>query len=500
MARITMKFGGTSVGSPDAMRQAATLVRQAADEGHQVIVVTSAMAGVTNMLIEGARTASQGDSARFTAIAQTLRDKHQAVIDELLADPQERQALSDMIGGLVDQFSAFCSGMHVLREASDKAMAAVSGLGERMCAPLLAALLRQEGLSSQPLDASALLVTDDDYLNAGVLQAESEARVRRGVLPLLERGIVPVLTGFIGATREGVLTTLGRSGSDYSAALFGAFLQSDEVWIWTDVDGVMTADPRLVPDAHVIPVISYAEVGEMAYFGAKVLHSKTVQPLVERGIPLRVKNTFNPSHPGTMITNEANTTPGTVKAVTAICDVSLITVAGRGMIGVPGIAARTFMAVAKQNANVLMITQSSSEQSICFVVPESKSRAVVEAIENELAYEFGRQDIDRAWADDDVVIITVVGAGMRRQSGVAARVFGALGERNVNIIAIAQGTSDHCLSMVVRASDSEAAVSQIHKLVVLNGRGDPSSSAARSNGQSASPQPAERNASHEPTS
>ena len=214
MARITMKFGGTSVGSPDAMRQAATLVRQAADEGHQVIVVTSAMAGVTNMLIEGARTASQGDSARFTAIAQTLRDKHQAVIDELLADPQERQALSDMIGGLVDQFSAFCSGMHVLREASDKAMAAVSGLGERMCAPLLAALLRQEGLSSQPLDASALLVTDDDYLNAGVLQAESEARVRRGVLPLLERGIVPVLTGFIGATREGVLTTLGRSGSD----------------------------------------------------------------------------------------------------------------------------------------------------------------------------------------------------------------------------------------------------------------------------------------------
>ncbi|NLE51556.1 MAG: aspartate kinase [Chloroflexi bacterium] len=500
MARITMKFGGTSVGNAEALRHAATIVRQTVDDGHQVIVVTSAMGGVTNLLIEGARTASEGDGARHTAIAQMLRAKHQAVIDELVTDAHERQSLSDMINGQIDQFSTFCTGMFVLREASDKAMAAVSGLGERMCAPLLAALLRQEGLASQPLDACALLITDDEYLNANVLQAESEPRVRQGVLPLLERKIVPVLTGFVGATRQGVVTTLGRSGSDYSAAIFGAYLQSDEVWIWTDVDGVLTADPRMVDQARTIPVISYAEVGEMAYFGAKVLHSKTVQPLVERNIPLRVKNTFNPTLPGTLITNEANATPGTVKAVTAIRDVSLITVAGRGMIGVPGIAARTFMAVAKQHANVLMITQSSSEQSICFVVPEAKSRAVVKAIEDELSYEFGRQDIDRAWADDDVVIITVVGAGMRRQSGVAARVFGALGEREVNIIAIAQGTSDHCLSMVVQANDTEAAVTQIHKLVVLNGRGQPAAPpVASANGQSAAQPAAERNISHEST-
>lgn len=500
MARITMKFGGTSVGSADALQQAAAIVRQTVDEGHEVIVVTSAMGGVTNLLIEGARTASEGDGARFTAIAQLLRTKHQAIIDELLTDPNERQPLSDMIHGLIDQFAAFCTGMHVLREASDKAMAAVSALGERMCAPLLAALLRQAGLASTPLDACALLITDDKYLNAGVIQAESEPRVRQGVLPLLERGIVPVLTGFIGATRQGVVTTLGRSGSDYSAAIFGAYLQSDEVWIWTDVDGVLTTDPRMVPEARTIPVISYAEVGEMAYYGAKVLHAKTVQPLVERSIPLRVKNTFNPSFPGTLITNEANATPGTVKAVTAIRDVSLITVAGRGMIGVPGIAARTFMAVAKENANVLMITQSSSEQSICFVVPEAKTRAVLEGIETELAYEFGRQDIDRAWADNDVEIITVVGAGMRRKSGVAARVFGALGDQDVNIIAIAQGTSDHCLSMVVKSSDTETAVAQIHKLVVLNGRGDSAEPPASSaNGRASSPQTSERSATHEST-
>jgi aspartate kinase len=495
MARITMKFGGTSVGNAEALRRAAGIVRQTAGEGHQVVVVTSAMAGVTNLLIEGARTASQGDGARYTAIVHALQVQHDEAIDALIEDPSEAQSLSDMIYGLINQFAAFCAGMYVLREASDRAMAAVSSLGERMCAPLLAALLRQTGLPSQPLDASALLITDDQYLNAGVFTADSEPNVRRGVLPLLERGVVPVITGFIGATRQGVVTTLGRSGSDYSATLFGAFLHSDEVWIWTDVDGVMTADPRAIADARVIPVISYAEMGEMAHYGAKVLHSKTVQPVVERSIPLRVKNSFNPSHPGTLITNEANATPGTVKAVTAIRDVSLITVAGRGMIGVPGIAARTFTAVAKQNANVLMITQSSSEQSICFVVPEDKSRAVVEAIENEMAVEFGRQDIDRAWADNDVEIITVVGAGMRRQPGVAARVFGALAEGEVNVIAIAQGTGDYCLSMVVNARDTEVAVSQIHKLVVLNGRENLPASSLPGANSAAGRQPAPQNAS-----
>jgi aspartate kinase len=295
--------------------------------------------------------------------------------------------------------------------------------------------------------------------------------VRRARLGLVDKSIVPVVTGFIGATRDGVITTLGRSGSDYSAALLGAYIDSDEVWIWTDVDGVMTADPRVVKDAQVIRVLSYGEVGEMAYFGAKVLHSKTVQPLVERNIPLWVKNTFNPTFAGTLITRQEHTTPGTVKAVTAIRDVSLVTVAGRGMIGVPGIAARTFSAVARQNANVLMISQSSSEQSICLVVPQEKSQMVVQAIKAEFEREFGRQDIERAWADDDIEIVAVVGAGMRDQPGVAARVFGALGEASINIMAIAQGASDYCLSMVVHTSETQNAVRQIHKLVVLNGHG-----------------------------
>ncbi|NLX08075.1 MAG: aspartate kinase [Chloroflexi bacterium] len=471
MATLTMKFGGTSVGSADAMQQVAEIVRRAYDDGHRVLVVSSAMGGVTNMLIEGARTAAAGDASRYQVLAATLRTMHETPIRTLLQSEVERIALHDEIDALLDEFETLCYGIYVLREASPKAMDKVCSLGERMCVPLISALLRQRGIPSMTLSASYLIVTDDQFQNAGVCFEETEAAVRREVLPLLNKRVVPVVTGFIGATRDGVITTLGRSGSDYSAALLGAYVDSDGVIIWTDVDGVMTADPRVVPDARVIPMLSYGEVGEMAYFGAKVLHSKTVQPLIERNIPVRVKNTFNPDFEGTLITHRSETSPVTVKAVTAIRDVSLVTVAGRGMIGVPGIAARTFAAVAKQHANVLMISQSSSEQSICFVVPQDKAAAVVQAIEFELATEFGRQDIERTWADDNVEIITVVGAGMRARPGVAARVFGAMGDADVNILAIAQGASDYCLSMVIDAEATETAVRQIHGLILLNGYG-----------------------------
>jgi aspartokinase/homoserine dehydrogenase 1 len=469
MTTITMKFGGTSVGSAEAIAQVADIVESAYREQHRVLVVCSAMGGVTDMLIEGARMAANGDAARYQFLANELRTKHATAIRKLLTSDVERIATHDEVDALIDEFETLCYGIYVLRDASPKAMDKVSSLGERMSVPIVSAAIRQRGIPSCTLSASHLVVTDDQYQNAGVIFDETEAAVRRELVPLLDQRIVPVVTGFIGATREGVITTLGRGGSDYSAALLGAYVDSDEVWIWTDVDGVMTADPRMVPDARVIPVLSYGEVGEMAYFGAKVVHSKTVQPLIDRNIPFWVKNTFNPTLKGTLITNREETAPGTVKAVTAIRDVSLITVAGRGMIGVPGIAARTFSAVAKQNANILMISQSSSEQSICFVVPQNKSQTVVNAIRAEFAVELDRQDIERAWADDNVEIVSVVGAGMLQQSGVAARVFGALGDADVNIQAIAQGASNYSVSMVVGSECTEIAVQRIHELVVLNG-------------------------------
>jgi bifunctional aspartokinase / homoserine dehydrogenase 1 len=468
MNTLTMKFGGTSVGNAEAIAQVADIVANACGDHQRILVVCSAMSGVTDLLIQGAQAAAAGDSARYQINTATLRRKHEEAIRALITSDVERITLHDEIEALVDEFETLCYGMYVLREASAKAMDKVGSLGERMSMPIVSARLRQIGIASTTVSASYLIVTDDQFQNAGVLFDETEARVREKLLPLLDQGFVPVVTGFLGATRDGVITTLGRGGSDYSAAILGAYVDSDEVWIWTDVDGVMTADPRSVPSAKVIPVISYGEAGEMAYFGAKVLHSKTVQPLFERGIPVRVKNTFNPSAPGTLITHREETTPGTVKAVTAIKDVSLVTVAGRGMVGVPGIAARTFSAVARQDANVLMISQSSSEQSICFVVPQKKAGDVVHAIQAELEAEFGRQDIERALADNDVQIIAVVGAGMLTQSGVAARVFSALAAEQVNILAIAQGASDYSVSIVVRADEALRAVQSIHELAVLN--------------------------------
>jgi aspartate kinase len=274
------------------------------------------------------------------------------------------------------------------------------------------------------------------------------------------------VTGFIGATEDGVTTTLGRGGSDYSAAILGVCLGADEVWTWTDVDGVMSADPRMVPDARVIPTLSYSEVGELAYFGAKVLHPRTIRPVVEHGIPLWVKNTFNPRCPGTRIVREPETAPGTVKAVTAIEGLSMVTVEGRGMMGVPGIAARTFAAVASRGASVLMISQASSEQSISFVIPTAAAVPVIAAIEDEMALELARRDVDRVWSLDDVVIVTAVGAGMRGTPGVAHRIFGALAEKSINVIAVAQGSSECSISLVVAAADAVEAVQQIHRKVI----------------------------------
>ncbi len=318
-------------------------------------------------------------------------------------------------------------------------------------------------MSAEAVDATELVVTDDRFGNANPLMDLTCERTQACLVPLMEAGTVPVVTGFIGATRDGITTTLGRGGSDYTAAILGRCLDADAVWIWTDVDGVMTADPRIVPDARTLPEISYAEAAELSYFGAKVLHPKTIRPAIERGIPLRIKNTFNPDGPDTLITQESTQDTRPVKAVTAIRRMSLVTVAGRGMLGVPGVAAKVFSAVAQEGISVLMISQSSSEQSICFVVEQQSSRRAIDALERAFERELDRQDIDRIIADDDVVIIAVVGAGIRSTPGVAAKVFGALGRNSVNVISIAQGSSEHNLSLVVTEADADAAVRHIHE-------------------------------------
>jgi len=472
---IVMKFGGTSVGSADAFAQVAKIVNQkvreqAASERPGVVVVTSAMSGVTNMLIEAAQKAARGDESFHQMQQDSLLLKHQVVAGRLIEDGAERAALTRSFEQRLGEFDRLCSSIAVLGELTNRGLDVVSGLGERMAAPLLAAVLRASGLKAEAIDATKLIVTDNVFGSAAPIAGLTERNCRELLLPLLDDGIVPVVTGFIGATVDGVPTTLGRGGSDYSGAIVGAAIDADEIQIWTDVNGVMTADPRTVPHARSLRQLSYEEVAELAYYGAKVLHPKTVTPAIEKKIPVRVLNTFQPEHPGTLILEKTQDieTRGTVKAITAIRHMNLVTVAGRGMMGVPGIAARTFGAVARTGANVLMISQSSSEQSICFVVPEANVEDVVKDLNEEFQREIERHYIDQITGMQHVNIVAVVGSGMRGTPGLAARVFTAVATHGINVIAIAQGSSEANISLVVTDSDASEAVRSIHEIFELH--------------------------------
>jgi bifunctional aspartokinase / homoserine dehydrogenase 1 len=465
MSRLVMKFGGTSVGSAAAIAQVASIAHDQLHSWNQVVVVVSAMSGITDLLIRGAQMALSQRGA-YLSIAQQIREKHSTAIRELLGEQPEATTVLARIEQLINEFELLCHSVGVLGEVSPRALDAISGLGERMSAPLVAATLRVHGLQAEAIDASEVILTTAEFGNAVPIYPATRERLQARLVPLLEAGIVPVVTGFVGATETGALTTLGRGGSDYSGAIVGAALDADEVAIYTDVDGVMTTDPRQVPEARILPTLSYAEMSELAYFGAKVLHPRTIRPVVERGIPIRIRNTFNPTHTGTVVVQEGEPNGRPVKAVTSIKAMSLVTVEGRGMIGVPGVAARTFGAVASVGANVLMISQASSEQSICFVVPTNTVQAVLTALEEGLGNAIARRDIDKIAARQDVVIVTAVGSGMRETPGVAAMVFGALAADGINVIAIAQGSSECAISVVVGAADCDAAVRAMHALAV----------------------------------
>ena len=468
---LVMKFGGTSVGSADALMSATQIIQDAQKDWSRVVVVTSAMSGVTNLLLDSATLAAQGKVDTLSSAESSLRVKHSVAADTLIKDEELCAQTKAEINILILSFVDLCKAIAVLGEASPRALDAVASLGERMSLRLLTAIVNDAGIKARSIESSEFVITNAHYQNAHPDLKITTEKTRDILNPLMDEGIIPITTGFIGATPEGVITTLGRGGSDYSAAIIGSVLPADEVWIWTDVDGVMTTDPRIVKEAKTLSEISYGEIAELAYYGAKVLHPKTIRPVVEAGIGLRICNTFNPSHPGTrlMANVKSNGKPvngQVVKAVTAIRRQRLVTIEGRGMLGVPGVAARAFSAVASTGTSVPLITQASSEQSICFAVPSEAAFSVTSALEKTFSYEIEDEDIDRVWSTDDVSIVTVVGAGMRHTPGVAGKVFSQLGNNNVNVLAIAQGSSEVSISLVVDAADTENAVKALHGLIV----------------------------------
>lgn len=463
---LVMKFGGTSVGSYTAIRSTLAIIANARQNWKRIVVVTSAMSGVTDGLLEAITHAEAGDTARMEQAIAGLRDKHIEAANLLVVNQPGNHAILAELNILLDQLTSLCRAVSILGEASPRARDAIASFGERLAVRLLVSALQPMGVPARTVDANEVIVTDSDYQNANPDVEASAIKVGQVLTPILEEGTVPVFTGFIGANPAGVITTLGRGGSDFSAALLGVLLQAEEVWIWTDVDGVMTADPRVVPSARTIERISFREISELAYFGAKVLHPKTIRPVIEAGITLKVLNTFNPGHPGTLILPDIDVKEDRIiKSVTQIKDLKLITLDGRGILGVPGVAARLFGAIAATGTSVPLISQASSEQSICFAVPARSARSVIARVRREFEHEIGRRDIDGIWAGSDVVIISVVGAGMRSIPGVAGRIFSILGDEQINVIAIAQGSSEVSISFIVDAADASRAVRALHSLI-----------------------------------
>jgi aspartate kinase len=456
-----MKFGGTSVGDADCVRRAAAIVQSAAAQG-AVVVVVSAMSGVTNRLVQAAHDAEAGEQELFAKLVGELRMQHTTALEALVSDPQRRSKIAEVCREILEESDRLLRGTSLIHELTPRALDAISGIGERLSALLVAGAICELGLRSVAVSATEVIVTDPHHGRAEPLMTPTRARAEARLRPLLDQGIVPVVTGFIAATPEGIQTTLGRGGSDYSATILGAALGAQETVIWTDVDGVKTADPRLVPEARTLPEISYNEAAELAYFGAKVLHPNTLRPVTAAGVPVWIRNSFSPEKPGTKITAKGMPTGGGVKALTAIRDVTLVTVGGPGIVGLPDVLARSFAATAETRANVFLVSQSSSQNDICFVISSADEKRTLTALRNAFAPEIAEQTVEHVSANPNVAVVAVVGENMRGIPGIAGRTFGALGREGVNIIAIAQGSSEYNISLVVEQNSTQRALAALH--------------------------------------
>ena len=465
---LVMKFGGTSVGSAARMRVAARL---AADERARrpVAMVVSAMSKITDLLLDAMRHAEAGDRAGLETDMAALRSRHEDACRELLPETRHAAVMAE-IHKLIAEFERIAGGMALLNMRPPRSVDEAVATGERLSALLVAEYLNSEGVPAAAVDAAGVIVTDAVFGNASPLMAPTREKARQFVLPLLKKGVLPVITGFNGATADGRPTTLGRGGSDFSASILAAALDASELWIWTDVDGIMSADPKLAPDAVVLDEITYAEAAELAYNGAKVLHARTLAPLVEKGIPVWSKNSFAPEKPGTKIVPASSAATG-ARAVTSMAKVALVSLepSSPELSGVQ-IMARSLDALARVNVEVLELSSSGYRGNFCFLVREEELERAEEALEAALALELAHGYVRRPHVDANVGLLAVVGEGMQGKPGLAGRVFTAISNVQVNIIAIAQGASELTIAMVVRRDGLEKAVRAVHAACGL-GRG-----------------------------
>ncbi|HEY9014229.1 MAG TPA: aspartate kinase, partial [Gemmatimonadales bacterium] len=460
------KFGGASLADSTAVRHAVDIIRSFGS--HPSVIVVSAMAGVTDALLDAARQAGDADQRAVTSLVAQLRSRHAEVARTILPSGRARTAMLGHIEQVFEELDALIQGLRLLRELTPRTTDTLLSLGERLSARLVVAALEEAGKKARYVEATEVIHTDASHGQASPDLARTDQSAQGVLSPMLARGVLPVVPGFLGATPGGEVATLGRGGSDLTATLLARALGASRVSLWKDVPGLLTADPRVVTDARVIPQLHAREAAELAYYGAKVLHPRALIPVAGRRIPIYIRPFADPKSPGTEVSERAGPGRFPVKALTAAGGQSLITVTGNGMLGVPGIAARTFAALQERKISVSLISQASSEHSICFSVPEAFADAATQSLTREFQREIRSGEIDGVEVSPGMATIAIVGLGMHGTPGVAAGVFSALAAGGINVVAIAQGSSELNISVVVESKDAAEAQRRIHAAFQLS--------------------------------
>ncbi|MGB3545664.1 MAG: bifunctional aspartate kinase/homoserine dehydrogenase I, partial [Saprospiraceae bacterium] len=459
-----LKFGGSSVAKPERIRSIVAILKGYYAKGDHFTVVFSAFGGVTDGLIDMSTRAAAGDDTYGELLLQ-FTERHQEAIDELIPAGAQRDEVKAQMRQSHEVLKNLLYGIFLVREASDRSMDYVLSFGERSSAYIIAQTLRANGIPAGYLDARKIIKTDKIFGNAKVDFAKTYEKIS---LHYSENPEIQIVTGFIASAKGGLTTTLGRGGSDYTASLIAAGLQAEAIEIWTDVDGVLTADPRKVRKAFTIPQLTYAEAMEMSHFGAKVIYPPTLLPALHKNIPLYIKNTFNPDFVGTRVSTQRDPEGSAVKGISSIGDVSLLTLSGTGMFGVPGTAGRLFSALAQGGINVILITQGSSEHAISYAVKPADAEGARKHVDAAFAYEIDRGIINKVRIERDLSVVAIIGENMRYQPGISGRLFSSLGRNGINAVAIAQGSSELNISVVIPKEDETKALNALHESFFLS--------------------------------
>lgn len=462
---LVAKFGGTSVGSAERFTATADVI--ATRLGQPLVVVVSAMSRTTSALIEGARAAADGRVELYQQVHAELESRHLATIEALLEPNGERDQLIDTIHEYLANYERLCASIATLGEFTMRGNDAVASIGEQLSSRILAALLRARGIPAEAISATEIVETDDQHGSATPDMVATRQKTNARLTPLLAAGVVPVVTGYIGATPDGVTTTLGRGGSDYSAAILGAALDADTVEIWTDVNGILTADPKLVPEAAVLRELSYEEAAELAYFGADVLHPKTVAPLAERGIRLSILNSFAPEDPGTAVVTVPSPDRAIAPAILSTEGLCLIRLSGNGRGWTIEMASRALHRLAEAGVDVLMFSQSFTERSLNLLVRASDEQHGLRLLTREFEHDARAGLLADIATRQQVASVSVVGMPRARAAEVTSCAFAALGALRQRVIAVAQAASGGSISFILPDEDVARVVPYVHSQLGL---------------------------------